>query len=290
MRPTVVFPHPDSPTRPSVSPRHTVRSNAVDGLHVSDVAIEDQPALDREPDAEIACLEQGAARGRSRGALQARSRPLVGRCRMEASRLLIGPELAKKRAGLRDSLPASSGSAARTGTSSGARACSAARPRSAAALAFDRCRGGARSAGARMCTGWRGVAKIGLASAGLDDRARVHDLDALAHPGHDAEVVRDQDQRRAALVHEVAQEVEDLCLDRDVERRRRLVGDRAPSARRPAPSRSSRAGASRPRTGAGSPWRAASHSGMPTRWRSSTTRSDASCFETSRCASMASRS
>ena len=44
-------------------------------------------------------------------------------------------------------------------------------------------------------------------------------------PGDDAEVVRDQDQRRVALGDELAQQVEDLRLDRDVERGRRLVGD-----------------------------------------------------------------
>ena len=42
---------------------------------------------------------------------------------------------------------------------------------------------------------------------------------------HDAEIVRDQDQRRVALGDEAAQQVEDLRLDRHVERGRRLVGD-----------------------------------------------------------------
>jgi len=37
--------------------------------------------------------------------------------------------------------------------------------------------------------------------------------------------VRDQDQRRVLLGDELAQEVEDLRLDRDIERGRRLVGD-----------------------------------------------------------------
>ena len=43
--------------------------------------------------------------------------------------------------------------------------------------------------------------------------------------GDHAEVVRDQQQRHAALGHQVGDQVEDLALDRHVERRRRLVGD-----------------------------------------------------------------
>ena len=54
-----------------------------------------------------------------------------------------------------------------------------------------------------------------------------------------------------------ADQLEDLRLDRDVERRRRLVRDQHASGRTRAPSRSSPAGASRPRTGAGSRRRAA---------------------------------
>ncbi len=43
--------------------------------------------------------------------------------------------------------------------------------------------------------------------------------------GDHAEVVRDQQQRHAALGHQVGDQVEDLALDRHVKRRRRLVGD-----------------------------------------------------------------
>ena len=64
-----------------------------------------------------------------------------------------------------------------------------------------------------------------LGGPGLHEHPRVHDVHALAHAGDDAEVVRDQDQRRVVLGDEVAQEVEDLGLNRHVERRRRLVGD-----------------------------------------------------------------
>ena len=60
-RPTVDLPHPDSPTSPSVSPRRIDKRHAVDGLYVPDVAIEDEPALDREPDPELFHLDERAA-------------------------------------------------------------------------------------------------------------------------------------------------------------------------------------------------------------------------------------
>ena len=73
--------------------------------------------------------------------------------------------------------------------------------------------------------GWRGVREQLLARSRLHEHARVHHVDALAHAGDDAEVVRDHDQRRVLLGDELTQQVEDLRLDRHVERGRRLVGD-----------------------------------------------------------------
>ena len=55
--------------------------------------------------------------------------------------------------------------------------------------------------------------------------AGVHHHDPVGEVGDDAEVVRDQDDRRAEPLAELAQEVEDPRLDRHVERGRRLVGD-----------------------------------------------------------------
>src|SRR5256885_1541380 len=59
----------------------------------------------------------------------------------------------------------------------------------------------------------------------FDDLAAVHDVDPLRHARDDAEVVRDEDERGAELPREVLQEIQDLRLDRDVERGRRLVGE-----------------------------------------------------------------
>ena len=59
----------------------------------------------------------------------------------------------------------------------------------------------------------------------LDGTARVHDHDPVAHLRDDAEVVRDEEDRRAALVAQLAQELDYLRLERHVERGRHLVGD-----------------------------------------------------------------
>ena len=61
--------------------------------------------------------------------------------------------------------------------------------------------------------------------ARLHEHAGVHHVHALAHAGNDAEIVGDQDQRRILLRDQLAQEIEDLRLNRHVERGRRLVGD-----------------------------------------------------------------
>ena len=66
--------------------------------------------------------------------------------------------------------------------------------------------------------GWRGL-RVELVGVGeLDDLAEVHHRDAIAHVAHDREVVRDEDQRQIELALQRPQQVEDLRLDRDVER------------------------------------------------------------------------
>ena len=73
--------------------------------------------------------------------------------------------------------------------------------------------------------GCRGEREDAPPPARLHDHPAVHHVHALAHAGDDAEVVRDHDERGVALGDERAQQVEDLRLDRHVERGRRLVGD-----------------------------------------------------------------
>ena len=64
-----------------------------------------------------------------------------------------------------------------------------------------------------------------LAAGHFDQFAGVHDADAVRHFGDDAEIVGDQQHAHAALALQLRQQVENLRLDGDVERRRRLVGD-----------------------------------------------------------------
>src|SRR6266436_3786879 len=59
----------------------------------------------------------------------------------------------------------------------------------------------------------------------LDDLAGVHHRHFVAHLGDDAEIVGDENQRDAAFLLDVLQDLEVLGLDGDVEIGRRLVGD-----------------------------------------------------------------
>ena len=59
----------------------------------------------------------------------------------------------------------------------------------------------------------------------LHDLAAVHHDDARRRLGDDAQIVRDEQNRRAEALLQIAEQLEDLRLDRDVERGRRLVGD-----------------------------------------------------------------
>ncbi len=61
--------------------------------------------------------------------------------------------------------------------------------------------------------------------AALDNPAAIHDGDAVAEMADDREVVRDEDQRQVEFLPQADQQVDDLRLDRDVERRDRLVAD-----------------------------------------------------------------
>ena len=57
-RPVVLLPQPDSPTRPSVSPRLTVKRDVVDGPHPADLALQDDALGDREIHLEVLDSEE----------------------------------------------------------------------------------------------------------------------------------------------------------------------------------------------------------------------------------------
>ena len=64
-----------------------------------------------------------------------------------------------------------------------------------------------------------------LARADLDGLAEVHDHHPIGDVADDVEVVGDEDVREPEVLLEVLQQVQDLRLHRDVERRHRLVAD-----------------------------------------------------------------
>ena len=57
----------------------------------------------------------------------------------------------------------------------------------------------------------------------LDDLAEVHHGDPVGDVTHDREIVRDEQERQVQLVLKLLEQVDDLRLDRDVQRRHRLV-------------------------------------------------------------------
>ena len=132
----------------------------------------------------------------------------------------------------------------------------------AAGRRVDRARHVAVDSGARACLGIRGSAPRPAApryrdgagrrtasrlSRELDDAAEIHHGDAVADMLDHGEVVRDEQVGQAELALQVDQQVDDLRLDRDVERRDRLVARRSASARARAPARCRCAGAGRRR-------------------------------------------
>jgi hypothetical protein len=59
----------------------------------------------------------------------------------------------------------------------------------------------------------------------LDDEAAMEHVYAVDDLSHDGEVVRDEQVREPELLAQRAEQVQDLCLNRDVERRHGLVAD-----------------------------------------------------------------
>ena len=161
--------------------------------------------------------------------------------------------------------------------------------RSAAAARGAPRRGAARSAAGRACTGAAACAKSCSASPVSTNMPGVHHVDALAHAGDDAEVVRDQDQRGVVLDDELAQQRRGSAPGSSRRARSSARRRSGASARRRAPSRSSRAGACRPRTGAGSRSSRAFGLGIPTWSSSSAARASAALRSRPKCVSSASR-
>jgi len=59
----------------------------------------------------------------------------------------------------------------------------------------------------------------------FDELAEIHNADAIAHVLDDGQVVGDEQVREVELMSKVEKQVEDLRLDRDVERRDSFIAD-----------------------------------------------------------------
>jgi hypothetical protein len=68
-----------------------------------------------------------------------------------------------------------------------------------------------------------GEQRLGLAD--LDQPAEIHHADPRRHEAHDRQIVGDQEIGQPEPILQVAHQVENLRLDRDVERRGRFVAD-----------------------------------------------------------------
>ena len=64
-----------------------------------------------------------------------------------------------------------------------------------------------------------------LRSVELHDTSQIHDHDPVADVFDDAEVMRDENISQVKLLLQAAEEVDDLCLDRNVQSGYRLVAD-----------------------------------------------------------------
>ena len=69
------------------------------------------------------------------------------------------------------------------------------------------------------------VGEEGLLIRVFDDLAEIHDRDAVADVLYDGEIVRDKQIREVLFALQIHHQIDDLSLDRHVERRDRLVAD-----------------------------------------------------------------
>ena len=70
-----------------------------------------------------------------------------------------------------------------------------------------------------------GCPEQGLPAGELDDAAGAHHRDPVGHVVDDRQIVRDEEVGQAEILLQVLEQVQDLRLHRDVERRHRLVAD-----------------------------------------------------------------
>ena len=225
-RARVDLPQPDSPTSPTVSPRCTVRSTPSTARRTRCGA--KKPSRGRakcffrplRTSSGSACRRLLAApRMRPRRHLQraALLRHPAARRAIRADRQqfgMFGALLHRKRAA------GAEAAAGRPGAWIGRLALDGGQP-PAVRLAVEPRRGIQQRPGIGVLR----VAQQVLGRAFLHHLAGIHHQHAGADIGDDAEIVADQDHRGAEIGVQPAQQVEDLRLDRHVQRGGRLIGD-----------------------------------------------------------------
>ena len=73
--------------------------------------------------------------------------------------------------------------------------------------------------------GWRGLANSSRVRGVFDDAAQVHHRNARGDVLDHGKIVRDKNKRQAEPALQIGQKIDDLRLDRNVERRHRFVAD-----------------------------------------------------------------
>ena len=275
-----------SPTRrraPSVVPRCDREGDVVDRVHeLARLALDDavQPGRrDVEDLGQVAHLDQRPASHAAMPACRARAASSAARVAPASSRSGRSTRQRSNACGQRGLKAQPAGS--RSAAASSRRSASSRR----AVLVHRRDRAH-QPGGVGMRAAWI------TASTGPISTMRPAYITATrsAGLGDHAHVVRDQHHRRAVLAAQALQQRDDLRLDRHVERRRRLVGDDQLGLGGRAPARSRRAGACRPRTGAGTGRSAASAAGMPISFSSAMARARAPRGSDGRCVRIVSTS
>ena len=269
--PSVDLPQPDSPTRPSVSPSRTENDTPSTAWTRADLAPRAAPCADREVLHEV-------ARPRASGVADARVTPAAGspadrraraaracsrRSSQQRSRW-AGPRRAPRAPGSSSHCVERVRAARRgSGIRRAGRSATAACPRSSAAAPAWAGRGAGSTRAGPTCTGAAGRRRSRRASpcSTIRPAYMTDDPSAMSATTPRSWVIRITAESNSSL--QPLDQLEDLRLDRHVERGRRLVGDQDARGCRRAPWRSSRAGASRRRTGAGSRRRAVGL-GIPT--------------------------
>ena len=240
-RPMVVFPQPDSPTRPNVFPAATVNETLETACTAATLRCRIAPAVTgnsltrsrtssrggtRSPHRRLA-VRPGQARGHLRDSRGTPSRGLGGPVDRVPAREQVVRAFPGQRGLLVTALAGWPGcTAARTGSSS-----SRAAPAPVAAAGMWKQLPGGRPGQPR--SGGHQAPGVGVTHVAEEVRrpghlghaARVHYLDPVRVPGDHAHVVGDQQHRDAEAVLVIVHQREDLRLDGDVQCRRRLVGD-----------------------------------------------------------------